>query len=416
MLGRIRLLAACALVLGGCVVGCADAPAEDAGDSSADATDCTNDPSRFVNLNDACRKKLQPTNRDRSLSCPVVSTDVTGFASSADVAAATPEIDTHAFDAVAPFDPREPVRVTAIVVRRKDGVPHYQYLSNGHHGDVIQPWSSSKWIGILAAAETLRAKSNGEVGLTASVGGRQLGDLVTDVATYENRISTSNGIARWFKNVAGRDTAQSLVTDWLGRSGEEFRGGYGTDLANLGFRFTAPGGATVSVTSDDRSGFTNLLSLQTEAEAMKRLAVWDDEATRPPHVQADDAATILYGAEHPVAYKGEAGGLMRDQAIYMQNALDMKSVEAESHGRWRIFSKLGNGEATRDGLGYVGEIAHVAYACLPVVDAAGAPTPDAGAEFVLAIHSTNKSSRANDLALNALYRRIVQEVILPRAH
>lgn len=99
----------------------------------------------------------------------------------------------------------------------------------------------------------------------------------------------------------------------------------------------------------------------------------------------------------------------------MQNAFDMKKVEADSQGRWRIFSKLGNGEATRPTLGYVGEIANVAYACLPVLDAAGAPVPDEGAEFVLAIHATNKSSRANDVALNALYTRVVNQVMLPRA-
>jgi hypothetical protein len=403
---RILLAAAVASLL----VGCVASDGNEAVDSSnADATDCTADP--YWNLHDACKKKVQPSNRERSLSCPVASTDATGFVTSQQPI----EVDTHAFDEVAPFDPKNPVRVVGIVIRRVDGVPHYQYLSNGHHDEVIQPWSSSKWIGVLAAGETLRVKSGGEVGLTASVGGHPIGDLVTDIETYQSRVSSSNGLARWFKNVAGRDVAQSLVTDWLGRTGEEFRGGYGTDLASPGFTFKEANGASVTLGSDDRSGITNLLSMMTEAEALKRLAVWDDEATRPPHLEADDAETVLYGAETPLAYRNEAGGMMRDQAIYMQNAFDMKTVEAESHGRWRIFSKEGDGTATRPGLGNVSEAANVAYACVPVLDAQGEPVPDRGAEFVLGIHATAKSVRATDLALNALYTRIVKEVILPRA-
>jgi hypothetical protein len=49
-----------------------------------------------------------------------------------------------------------------------------------------------------------------------------------------------------------------------------------------------------------------------------------------------------------------------------------------------------------------------------VLDDSGAPVPDQGAEFVLAIHHTSKSSAAGDTALNAIYRRVVQEVILQR--
>jgi hypothetical protein len=52
---------------------------------------------------------------------------------------------------------------------------------------------------------------------------------------------------------------------------------------------------------------------------------------------------------------------------------------------------------------------------MPVLDAQGQPIPNRGAEFVLAIHATAKSVRATDLALNGLYKRIVNEVLLPRA-
>ena len=119
--------------------------------ANADATDCTGD--AYENTHDACKKKILPTNRERSLSCPVVSTEAEGFLTSDALAGGThPEVDVHAFDQVAPFDPKNPVRVVGIVIRRVNGVPHYQYVSNGHHDEVIQPWSSSKWIGVLAAA------------------------------------------------------------------------------------------------------------------------------------------------------------------------------------------------------------------------------------------------------------------------
>src|SRR3954470_10884771 len=92
--------------------------ADDVDTANADATDCTGD--AYENVHDACKKKVQPTNRDRSLSCPVASTDATDFVTGG----APVEVDAHAFDKVAPFDPKNPVRVVGIVIRRVNGVPH----------------------------------------------------------------------------------------------------------------------------------------------------------------------------------------------------------------------------------------------------------------------------------------------------
>src|SRR5438128_215664 len=71
--------------------------------SNANATDCTADANQYNH--DACTKKVEPSDRERSLSCPVESTDAAGFVTS-DVA--HPEVDVHAFDQVAPFDPKNP--------------------------------------------------------------------------------------------------------------------------------------------------------------------------------------------------------------------------------------------------------------------------------------------------------------------
>lgn len=278
----------------------------DEGTSEANATDCTAGDRQF--MKDTCKKKVQPSNRERSLTCPVVSTDARGFAKGSEPRI----IDDHALDGVAKFDPKNPVRVVGVIIRRVNGVPYYQYVSNGTEDEIVQAWSSSKFMAAMAAGSNLRKKSDGQVGLTATVDGKPLGDLVTDIATYDNKYSSSNGIARYFKNVAGRDYTGSLVTDWLGRKGEEFRGGYGPDLAPFGYTFKAPNGSVVSVQKDDKSGITNVLSMLTLAEMLKRLAMWDDESTRVPELEAVDVKTILYGAENSVVYPNQAGGLMRD--------------------------------------------------------------------------------------------------------
>jgi hypothetical protein len=193
---------------------------------------------------------------------------------------------------------------------------------------------------------------------------------------------TSNGLAHYFLNVAGRAHVMSLVHDWLGRPASETYGGnYGVPApTDLGYTFTEANGAKATIAPDVQSGIPNHLSTHTLAEFMKRLAAWDDAPTRMPDLTKPDVETLFYGPETSAWYPGELGGLAADTTIFVQSALDMDAVEKDSHGRWRTFGKLGFGD---------GEFVLTTYTCLPVLDAAGAPIPDRGAEMVIATRATS---------------------------
>ena len=86
-----------------------------------------------------------------------------------------------------------------------------------------------------------------------------------------------------------------------------------------------------------------------------------------------DIKNQLYGAEKSLFFPGlQWGGMSADTATYLQSGLNMTAVEEASAGRWRIFSKLGNGcsllgqKAACDYDAH-GEIVSNAYACLPGV-------------------------------------------------
>lgn len=352
---------------------------------------------------DACKKKRSPSNHDRTIRCPIVSTVSTGFAP----ASGPVVIDGAALKGIVPDD----VDVTAILIRRVGGVPYYRYLSNGTHDDAFQPWSSTKFMAAAGAGAALRRASGGKVGLTAkAANGAWLGDLVTVIASYREDRYTSNGLAHYFLNVAGRAHVMSLVHDWLGRPASETYGGnYGVPApTDLGYTFTDANGAVATATPDDQSGIPNHLSTHTLAEFMKRLVAWEDTATRLPDLTKPDVEALFYGPATSAWYPGELGGLAADPTIYMQSALDMDAVEKDSHGRWRTFGKLGFGD---------GEFVLATYTCLPVLDAAGAPIPDRGAEMVIATRATSgaKAWAERDQELGKIYGDLVKKGLLPVA-
>lgn len=352
---------------------------------------------------DACLKKRIPSNHDRTLGCPIVSTVSTGFATSS----APVVVDGAALKGIVPDD----VDVTAILIRRVGGVPYYRYLSNGTHDDAFQPWSSTKFMAAAGAGATLRKTSGGKVGLTAkAANGAWLGDLVTVIASYREDRYTSNGLAHYFLNVAGRAHVMSLVHDWLKRPATETYGGnYGVPApSDLGYTFTEPGGAQTTVTPDDQSGIPNHLSTHTLAEFMKRLVAWEDAPTRLPDLTKPDIETLFYGPATSAWYPGELGGLAADTTVYVQSALDMDAVEKDSHGRWRTFGKLGFGD---------GEFVLASYTCAPVLDAAGAPVPDRGAEMVIATRATSGSAAwvDRDQQLGTIYGELIRKGLLPAA-
>jgi hypothetical protein len=121
---------------------------------------------------------------------------------------------------------------------------------------------------------------------------------------------------------------------------------------------------------------------------LRRLVMHSDipVASRFPHLTDDDHFNILYGAQDSALFPGlQWGGMSTDITILLQSALDMPRVEQQSQGHFRIFSKSGAGFSTSR---LRGEILTSAYACLPVLDAAGQPIVDAGLEFLLHVRGS----------------------------
>jgi hypothetical protein len=353
---------------------------------------------RLQFLDDTCGSKRSPSSVDRDLACPNIHTDAAGYQTSA----APISVDTTALDGIVPDD----LQVTVILIRRVGGVPYYRYLSNGRHDDAYQPWSTSKFLAAANAAVTLRTRSGYDVGLTASVGGTPLGDLVTSLVNYDSSPYSSNALGRYFHDIGGRANANAMIHDrWLDRpAGETFGGNYGAAAPPLGYDFV-DGAATLSITPDGSSGPANHLSGLTIAEALKRLVMHrEDAATRMPGIQWADLRVLFYGADASPRY-GEHGGMSADTAVYLQQAHDIDYIERRSGGRWRIFSKLG--------LGSSGQLLDVGYACLPVVDPSGRPVADWGREFVIATHlPTGGTSWADrDRILARAYRAIVTRIV-----
>lgn len=354
-------------------------------------------------------QKVEPSNKERTLSCPNVATDATGFSPSN----GPMQLDDGALSGIVDAD----IKMTAILIRRINGVPHYHYMSNGTAWDVVYPWSTSKFMAVAFAAQRLRQASGGAVGLTASTSSNQgplpLGDLATIVHSYEPAYDhggyPSNGLARYFLNIADREHANENIHGWLGRTGESFGANYGAfPPADLGYTFRDPTGATLSIGADT-SGYETSLSTWTLAETLKRLAMWDDAATRLPGLEAADLQTLFYGAADSRLYAGQMGGMSADLSRVVQAALDMKEIDRASRGRWRNFGKLGQGTPERGN-----PLVDVQYACLPVLDGAGNPVPNEGAEFVVSSFIAGGSATENDARIAENYRRLVQQVILPR--
>jgi hypothetical protein len=364
-------------------------------------------PDRFQFLDDVCGARRVPTHVDRDLACPTLdeSADVplAGGGSARYRPSSEPIVIEDVLGDIVPPE----LDVVVILVRRVDGVPHYRYLSNGSAARAVQPWSTSKFLAAANAGARLRELSGGAVGLTAAVDGIPLGDLVTAIADYEGAPYSSNALGRFMHDVGGRARANALVHEaWLGRPAEEsFGGNYGEPAPPLGHTFVEPDGASVTVAPDGSAGPANRLSMLTLAEALRRIVLHREEpAQRLPGLTWADARVLLYGAEGSPR-SGEWGGLTADDAVYLQSAHDWDYIERRSRGRWRTFSKLG--------MGSDGQFLDVGYACLPVLDPAGAPVPGWGRELVIAAHlpAGGASWAERDRILARAFRAIVVRVV-----
>jgi hypothetical protein len=248
--------------------------------------------------------------------------------------------------------------VTLVLIARVGGAPRYRYVSNGTQELAFQPWSSTKFMAAANAAARLRIASENEV----------------------------HGA-------------------WLGRpASETFGGNYGEPSPALGYTFV-DGTGSVTVTPDATSGPANRLSTRTIAELLKRLALHREEpGQRLPGIQQSDVETLFYGAASSPLFPGTMGGMSADTAIYVQAGHDIDDLDVRSHGRWRIFSKLGFGN---------GDFVHAAYACLPELDATGAPIPNAGKELVIVTRTRTGSSTEleRDRMLARTYRTILPAIV-----
>jgi hypothetical protein len=356
-----------------------------------------------------CEAKVVPSYVDRGQACPVVDLSATvPLAGGGEVTykpSSEPiEVDTTALKGVIPDE----VWMTVILVRRVNGVPHYRYLSNGQHDTAHQPWSTTKFLAAANAASRLRIASDYKVGLTASVAGIPLGDLVTSVHAYDYNPYSSNALGRYFHDIGGRQRANDLIHDlWLKRPlSETFGGNYGEAAPALGYTFTEEGGASVTVPQDMTTGPANKLSGLTLAEALRRLVLHREEAaTRLPGIQWADIETLLYGAAKPKKYTTPWGGMSADTAIYLQAGHDPAYIEARSQGRWRIFSKLG--------LGSDGTFLNVGYACYPVLDDQQKPVPGWGREFLIVARQQTGGAnwRQRDRLLATHYRAVITRIV-----
>jgi hypothetical protein len=297
--------------------------------------------------------------------------------------------------------------MTAVLIRRVAGRPHFRYLSTGDHDQPYQPWSTTKFLAAANGATWLRIASSYQVGLTASVGSHTLGDLVSSIHTYDDAPYGSNSLGAYFHDIGRRDRANAMIhSGWLGRPATEtFGGNYGAAPPALGYTFTEPGGETVTVTPDTSGGPANHLSSFTLTEALKRLVLHREVTSqRLPGIQWADLEVLFYGAPGSAAY-GDFGGMSADTAIYLQTGHDIDYVERRSRGRWRIFSKLG--------LGASGQFLNVGYACLPVLDDDLDPVPGWGRELVIAAHLPTGGTTwaARDRMLAKAYRTVMLRVL-----
>lgn len=361
----------------------------------------------FQFLDNLCGDKVLPTSQDRDRSCPVgdtspVMTLATGEQVVYQPASDAIQWDTTSLQGLAPGD----MHLVVILVKRVDGVPHYRYLSTGSHYEPFQPWSTSKFLAVANAAVELRLSSEYQVGLSASVDGHPLGDLVTSLVAYDNNPFSSNSLGAYFHDIGGRANANAMINWWwLKRpDAESFGGNYGDLPPALGSTFVEHEGATVTIEPKIAGGHSNRLSAYTLAESLKRLALHREEPSQQlPGIQWEDVKVLLYGAEG--SHKGRWGGMSSDTAAYLHAAHDMAYIEKRSQGQWTVFSKLG--------LGTSAEFAHVGYGCWPVLDSAGVVVDGQGREFVIAAHMPEGPGAwvERDRELARVYRRIALRIV-----
>lgn len=368
-------------------------------------------PNSLQFLDDKFCQKAFPSNLDRNLTCSASSTEAhianLNYSRGFGVGRTAPNV-TGLADVLG--EAIDGVDMAVIIVKRVGGVPFFRLLATDGALVPHETWSSSKIFGVATASSVLEGACGDGLGLSVeAAGGRgnlTLGDLVTVITTYDTTAGfTSNSLARWFsQSVAGqRELGGMLKAPWL--AGNATLGGsYGEpppqDLSGLNFQGCVLPARPAPVPID------NSLDLVTAAAWMRAIVLLRDlpEDERVPGLRWDDARTMLYGAPTSESmFKGATvGGMAADTAIFVQSGIpDIKLVDGQSQGGWRIFSKLGAGySATRQR----GEILGNNYACLP--------GPDGGVEFIVSA----RSSVPGDTSLASAEERMQRAVAALTSH
>jgi len=361
-------------------------------------------PQQFQFMDDVCRSKRFPIDDDAEFQCQSEASSADATLADGRVVRYRPANEPMVVDddliGVVP----DSVKLTIILVRRVDGVPHYRYVSNGTHDVAFQPWSSTKFMAIANAASTMRQQSAGRIGLDSIVEGVPVGDLVTIVHSYDESHYSSNALAKWFHDVGGRVHINELLHGWLARPKSESLGGnYGPGFVGLSLNFRATDGQSVTLPRDPGYAFDNRLSSFSMAEFLKRLVMHrEDAATRMPNLTWDDVRVLFYGAPSSLWFAGKPGGMSADRSVYLQ-LHDMDGIVRRSQGHYRIFSKSGMGSA---------QYIHAGYACFPTLDAAGSPVVDGGREFVISARVDGPAGYVeNDRIMARTYKAVVQLIL-----
>ena len=290
--------------------------------------------------------------------------------------------------------------LTAIDFRRQDDGLAYRYLANdASHDRLYEPWSSSKIQAFTAAVSVLRQQG---IGADASVGGVAMADLITSINSYApsgNADDSSNAIASFLLNVAGRDYATSLFHDaWLKLANDRvrFRGAYGpTAFKPASYEFVSAGGTEryepgAYTASGDDPGYLDYLcescgtdgnkamTALAQTEWLKRLASHSREpATRHPDLETSDVETLFFGGRERSS--GDVGGMLAGISVFLPEALaralapgterDAKrTLDALTGGRWRVYQKVGWGPSETRG---TSELVILAHVCLPEIGGSG---------------------------------------------
>jgi hypothetical protein len=293
-----------------------------------------------------------------------------------------------------------------LVQRNESGKAFFKYFGNGRENIPEQTWSSSKLFGVAAAGGKLECacKTCLDAHATGKHGATPLGDLITVIPTYDITAGySSNSNAKYFASIANHSFLSHLISGpWLGRGNESLGGSYGEPVPpDLSYSFDG-----CRILPDNPLHIDgDFLSMLSNAELFRRIVMHRDVAQdrRFPDLSWESVTDILYGAKKSLLFPGtQWGGLAAGFDIFVQSGVpNMTEVDSATKGRWRIFSKIGDGISDTSGQGQM------------IVNSYASLGPNV--EFIISIRASQSASSGVDpvvVAQNMLQPIIAKIVTL----